>query len=373
MQTDVLVVGGGLSGLALADHLTAKGVDVLLVEAQDRLGGRILTQELSGARFDLGPAWFWPGQPRIAALARRFGIPAFPQYATGDQMYQDRSGAVQRARGFASMQGSYRLAGGMGALIGGLAGSLDAGRVLTRTRLETIRHAPAGITATLDRDGASLTVAARQIMLAIPPRVIAETVRFDPALEADQIQSLKAIPTWMAGQAKILAVYDAPHWRDAGLSGDAMSQRGPMVEIHDASPSEGGPYALFGFVGYPADLRAQHRDEMMDRAVAQLVALFGPKMAHPLHLVLQDWATVPEIARAQDRVPVGHHPSYGLPSSLRGLAGRGVHFCSTETAPGFGGYLEGALEAAERGAALATHPLKTDDSRTAPAREGTNF
>ncbi|UWQ32071.1 FAD-dependent oxidoreductase [Leisingera sp. M527] len=360
MQTDILIVGGGLSGLALADHLTRKGADFLLVEAQDRLGGRILTKELSGGKFDLGPAWFWPGQPRMAALARRFDIPVFPQYSTGDQMYQDRSGAVQRARGFASMEGSYRLAGGMGALISALAGSLDAGRILTQARLETVQHSPGSITAHLDQNGASLTVKAKKIMLAIPPRVIADTVSFEPALDEAQSRSLKNVPTWMAGQAKILAVYDQPHWRNAGLSGDAMSHRGPMAEIHDASAMEGGPYALFGFVGVSAEARAAQRDDMMDQALAQLTAMFGPKMAHPLDLVLQDWAAVPEIARAQDRVPSGYHPSYGLPSSLRSLAAHGMHFCSTETARGFGGFLEGALEAAEQTAKTAVLSMEAD-------------
>lgn len=361
MQTDILIVGGGLSGLALADHLTRQGIDFLLIEAQDRLGGRILTKELSGGKFDLGPAWFWPGQPRIEALARRFQIPAFPQYSTGDQMYQDQSGAVQRARGYASMQGSYRLAGGMEALIVALAGSLDADRLLTQTRLETVRHSPGKITAHLDQNGAVLTVEARQIMLAIPPRVISDTVSFDPVLDADQGQSLKNIPTWMAGQAKIVAVYDTPHWRNARLSGDAMSRRGPMVEIHDASPIKGGPYALFGFVGYPADVRLAHKNDMMEQAVAQLTALFGPKMVHPRDLVLQDWATIPEIARAQDRASVGYHPSYGLPATLSRLVDRGIHFCSTETARGFGGYLEGALEAVERAAAtIAALSVETD-------------
>ncbi|KPD10457.1 NAD(P)/FAD-dependent oxidoreductase [Phaeobacter sp. 11ANDIMAR09] len=350
MQTNILIVGGGLSGLALADHLTRAGTDFLLVEAQDNLGGRILTKVLSGGKFDLGPAWFWPGQPRMAALARRFDIPVFPQHSTGDQMYQDQSGAVQRARGYASMQGSYRLAGGMGALIDALAGSMQAGHILTQARLETIRHSPGKITALLDHGGASYTVEARQIMLAIPPRVIEETVNFEPALDAAQSQSLMNIPTWMAGQAKILAVYDEPHWRNDGLSGDATSHRGPMVEIHDASPIEGGPYALFGFVGYPADVRVAQKDDMMEQALAQLTAIFGPKMAQPRDLILQDWATIPEIARTQDRTPVGYHPNYGLPSNLNSLAARGVQFCSTETARRFGGYLEGALEAAERAA-----------------------
>ena len=75
MQTDILIVGGGLSGLALADHLARQGTDFLLVEAQERLGGRIMTKDIAGGRFDLGPAWFWPGQPRMAALSRRFNIP----------------------------------------------------------------------------------------------------------------------------------------------------------------------------------------------------------------------------------------------------------------------------------------------------------
>ena len=66
-----LIVGGGLSGLALADALEAQGKDYLLLEARARFGGRIETRHEGGAGFDLGPAWFWDGQPRIAALIDR--------------------------------------------------------------------------------------------------------------------------------------------------------------------------------------------------------------------------------------------------------------------------------------------------------------
>lgn len=347
MQTDILIVGGGLSGLALADHLAQQGTDFLLVEAQERLGGRIMTKDIAGGRFDLGPAWFWPGQPRIAALSRRFNIPVFEQFSTGDLMYQDQTGAVQRWRGYASMQRSYRLDGGMGALIDGLANSLDENKILTNARLDTVAHGSDGITATVIQDGSATTIKARQIILAVPPRVVADNVTFEPALDAAQLQSLKNVPTWMAGQAKIVAVYDQPHWRNAGLSGDAMSHCGPMFEIHDASPMNGGPYALFGFVGVPADAREVHRDEVMKLAQEQLVALFGPEMGNPRDLILQDWATVPEIARAQDQRSVSGHPSYGLPHELRPLAQQGLYFGSTETAHSYGGFLEGALETAE--------------------------
>ena len=80
MQTETLIIGGGLSGLGVAARLTADGRDFLLVEARDRLGGRILTERLNTAYFDLGPTWFWPGQPRIAALVNRLGLSRFDRF-----------------------------------------------------------------------------------------------------------------------------------------------------------------------------------------------------------------------------------------------------------------------------------------------------
>ena len=151
----------------------------------------------------------------------------------------------------------------------------------------------------------------------------------------------------MAGHAKILAIYGRPHWRDDGLSGDAMSRRGPMVEIHDASPAAGGPYALFGFVGYPPDARAQLGGGLAEHARDQLGRLFGDAVAEPDELIIRDWAFDELTATPLDHASSNHHPAYGLPAALSGLCDGRVILGSTETAPEFGGYLEGALEAAE--------------------------
>jgi len=347
MDTDILIIGGGLSGLALAALLDRQGRDWRLVEAQDDLGGRIASPLIAGGRFDLGPAWFWPGQPRMAALAQGLGLEVFDQYSQGDAMFQARDGSVQRHQGFGAMQGSLRVAGGMGALIAGLARDLPAQNISTGRAITALRHVDDGISAT-HTDGA---ITARQVVLALPPRVAALSIGFLPELGRPALDALRAIPTWMAGQAKIIAVYNEPHWRKAGLSGDAMSQQGPMLEIHDASVIEGGPYALFGFVGVPPDLRARHHDEVVALALAQLQAMFGPSMAEPLAIRMMDWAQVPQITTALDYVPTGQHPAYGVPVALRDLWGGALMFGSTETAHQFGGYLEGALEAAERVAA----------------------
>ena len=152
--------------------------------------------------------------------------------------------------------------------------------------------------------------------------------------------------TWMAGQAKAVAVYDRPFWREAGLSGDAMSRHGPMVEIHDASPHQGGPYALFGFIGVPPQARSDEQ-ALRQHLLAQLGRLFGAEAAEPKQLYVKDWAFDPFTATQADQRPLYAHPSYGMPRALADLWGGKLHMSGTETAPQFGGYLEGALEAAE--------------------------
>lgn len=337
-----LIIGGGLSGLALADALEARGDDYVLVEARDRFGGRIMTEHHGAGYFDMGPAWFWPGQPRIAALIDRLGLEKFDQFADGILTFEDERGQVQRGRGFASMQGSWRLNGGFGALTRTLADRLPKTRKRLNAEITTLTKTDAMITATLSNGD---TVQADQVVLALPPR-IAASIEYVPALPPNAIQSMQGVATWMAGQAKAIAVYDTPFWREDGLSGDAQSRTGPMIEIHDASPAEGGPYALFGFIGIPPQARADEQ-VLRQHLQEQLIRLFGSKAAEPAKLYVKDWAFDPHTSTEADKAPLYAHPTYGLPRALSGLWDNTLHFGGTEVAPQFGGYVEGALEVAE--------------------------
>ncbi len=337
-----LIIGGGLSGLAVAHPLQARGQDYFLVEARTRLGGRIKTEHHDGGAFDMGPTWFWPGQPRIADLIERLNLSKFDQFANGDLVYENEQGQVQRGRGFSSMQGSWRLVGGLSALIDALADSLPVDRVRLDAEVTALIKTSNGIDVTL-KTGDRLQV--DRVIFCMPPRVAAN-LSFTPALPDSAAMVLQNIPTWMAGQAKAIAIYDTPFWREVGLSGDAQSRFGPMVEIHDASPEQGGPYALFGFIGVPPQIRADE-GTLRQHLIAQLTRLYGPKAAQPSHLLIKDWAFDPFTATKADLAPVHGHPTYGLPEALTGLWGDRLLFSGSELAPQFGGYLEGALEAAE--------------------------
>ncbi len=338
----VLIVGGGLSGLALAERLEARGQDYLLVEARPRFGGRIKTERDGAGYYDMGPAWFWPGQPRIAALIARLGLTTFDQFSDGALLFEDERGQVQRGRGHASMEGSWRLEGGLAALTSALADHLPDAKKRLAAPVSRVENEGARCVVTL---AGGERLSADRVVLALPPRVAAR-LTYAPTLPDPVVGAMRNIPTWMAGQAKAVAVYDQPFWRDAGLSGDAMSRVGPMVEIHDASPATGGPYALFGFIGVPPGGRADE-NRLRTHLLAQLTRLFGPRAGAPRHLLIKDWAFDPHTSTDADKAPLYTHPTYGLPREMANLWGGRLLLAGTEVAAQFGGYIEGALEAAE--------------------------
>jgi monoamine oxidase len=80
---DAIIVGAGLSGLVCATRLAAAGKDVLVVEASERVGGRLLTARVGNVTVDLGGQWLTVGQPRLAALAAELGVATFPHRREG--------------------------------------------------------------------------------------------------------------------------------------------------------------------------------------------------------------------------------------------------------------------------------------------------
>lgn len=129
MNCNILIIGGGFCGLRLAMLLQERGEDFQLLEARERFGGRILSKGDANAAYDLGPAWFWPGQLRMESLIKELGLQSFEQYSNGELLFENEIGHVQRGRGFSSMEGSCRLDGGFGELISAITRKLPEDRL----------------------------------------------------------------------------------------------------------------------------------------------------------------------------------------------------------------------------------------------------
>jgi monoamine oxidase len=85
---DVVVVGGGISGLVAAREVAQAGRSVLLLEARDRVGGRVLNHTLAGGSVvESGGAFAGPTQNHILALAAELGVATFKEYDQGQNVY----------------------------------------------------------------------------------------------------------------------------------------------------------------------------------------------------------------------------------------------------------------------------------------------
>lgn len=347
---DLIVIGAGLSGLALARAATGRGADVVVLEARGRIGGRVLSHRTAAGAYDLGPAWVWPAiQPRIARAVRAAGLELHEQAEAGGFVFQDQAGRTQRLpHGFAQEPPSMRITGGIGALVASFAASLAPGALRLEHGVSRIALTETGVAVTAESPSGPVTLHAARAALALPPRLIGG-IEIVPGLPPGVRAALAAVPGWMAGQAKALALYDRPVWRAAGLSGSAFSQAGPLGELHDASLPGAPEAALFGFFGWPAALRAARRASLPELVARQLGALFGPEAAAPREVVIQDWATETFTATPADQANGGAHPDY-RPVALPAPWGERIMLAGAEVAPEFGGYLEGALAAAEAAA-----------------------
>jgi monoamine oxidase len=87
-QVDVIVVGAGVAGLKAAQNLLAAGRSVIVLEANDRAGGRLKRRDVGDYIGDVGGQWVGKGHSVLLDEAKRFGIQTYTQYESGKTLLQ---------------------------------------------------------------------------------------------------------------------------------------------------------------------------------------------------------------------------------------------------------------------------------------------
>lgn len=353
-DVDVVVVGAGLSGLTAATMVDAAGLSVRVLEARERLGGRLLSTPAGAggatAVVDLGGTWHWDDQPEVAALAGELGVTEFPQHEDGDGLHELVPGDPPVRVAFPPLPvATSRFRGGAQQLCTGLAARLPRGAVATGVTVSALLcDDAAGGVVVRTAEPVPEEIRARWVVVALPPRLAHERLAFTPSLSEAVAWVMRDTPTWMGWALKVVVTYPAPFWRDEGLSGSALSEVGPLIEVHDACDAGGQLAALWAF-GHRS-LRALDGPSRRQAVLEHLARLFGPRAGEPLAYVEQDWAAE---RWTRDTLPDPEHPvPYGHARLGQPLWDGRLYLAGAETSLAGGGHMEGAVRAGQRAARL---------------------
>lgn len=96
---DVVVIGAGAAGLTAANELKKAGLSVAVLEARDRVGGRLWTDVIDGAMLEIGGQWVSPDQDVLKETLAELGLETYDRYREGDSVYIGQDGVLTRFTG----------------------------------------------------------------------------------------------------------------------------------------------------------------------------------------------------------------------------------------------------------------------------------
>jgi monoamine oxidase len=245
-----------------------------------------------------------------------------------------------------------RFTGGAQTLSLRMAGDLGASVHLS-TPVRAVLQDGDGVTVTAE-DGRAWR--ARYAVVAVPP-ALAERIDFGASLPPERRRAHADLP--MGSVIKVVATYERPFWREAGFSGEAVSDTGPVRLCFDDCGADGSHPALVGFfLGETARAwTGRPAGERQRAALESFARFFGPQALKPTAVADLDWIAEPWSKGCYVGLPrPGTLTAIG--DALRAPFGR-VHWAGTETAIEGCGYLDGAVESGERAATELSARLAT--------------
>ena len=190
-------------------------------------------------------------------------------------------------------------------------------------------------------------VRARYAIVAVPP-VLAGRIEYAAPLPAMRDQLTARLP--MGSVIKYVATYERPFWREAGFSGEAVSDTGITTTTFDDTSHDGEHPALVTFSDGQAarDWSESTAEERRSAVLSELERFFGPQAARPVAFAEKNWNDDPWSRGCYVGV-AGPGVLTSCGKALRTPCGR-IHWSGTETATEWMGYLEGAIQSGQRAA-----------------------
>jgi monoamine oxidase len=269
---EVIIIGGGLSGLSTAYQLKKRGINYKVLEGQNRIGGRIETVlGKLNTPIEMGATWFSKEHVNLIELIEELNIGQFEQHTEGFSLFETMSfEPPQKYFIPANSNSAYRIKGGTWSIIDALSRDIGNENILLNTEVIKIREEENKLQI-IDSNNNSFYC--NFLVIAAPPQLIASSIEFTPQLPNVVNQVLQKTQTWMSGSVKFSIEYEHAFWKDNGFSGSIYSQSGLATEIYDHSNYENSKFALMGFLNGSAYHYTQ--EERKEKVISQLKHYFG--------------------------------------------------------------------------------------------------
>ncbi len=416
VNTDVVIVGAGLSGLYSAYLLKNFNYDVKIIEAKDRIGGRTYTINENGNSIDLGGQWISSKQTRVMNLVKSLGIEYFEQYDKGNhimnfnnkvKLYQtdisniessniinklnELSNHLEKLEKFDEITArewlesncadketkemidwlfkvcicvdssnvsfyywlnfikscggyeqiankkngaqEYRVKGGAVKISEKLADKYNLEVKLNSPVIEINQLNGKCTVITLDT-----IYKCNQVIMTIPPQLNMK-INYVPKLPDNKIKLYSNIK--MGQVLKVVILYEKPWWREKGFSGEIISNNPPIFLSYDCS-YEDKYYGLVCFI-CSDDIKSYSKASILNG----FADYFDDSRAlNPISYYEKNWTEEPYSEGCYFGVTNKNILSHYKHEFTKGYGN--IFWAGTETANEWMGYMEGALESAER-------------------------
>lgn len=343
-QEEIIIVGGGLSGLTTAFLLKEKGIDAKVLEANRQLGGRIKTNTMEdGFPMELGATWIFADNPNLKALLSMLNINLHEQYQSGYGLFELQKGIQAEKFNTEQMTGGqpyHKVDGGSQVIIDKLAAPLNTENILLNAVVKSIEDTGNKLSVTTEDH---LVLRADKVIICLPPLLMQHSLSFHPPLSEQAISIRKATHTWMGDSSKFTIQYPTAFWRNKNLAGIAISHVGLVREVQDHVNFDNRTFGLLGFLSAAAsNFDKKTREINVSQDITRIFDDVTPHIAYQEEIWKNQPFTNPkEVNPALNAHQNNGHTLLTIPE----MNGK-LFFAGAETSKINPGYMEGAVRSA---------------------------
>ena len=341
ITSDIVIIGGGLTGLTLAYLLRNSTSKINIIEARNRLGGRILTSyQNNEAPIEMGATWLNTSHTYLNLLLEELNIGIFEQELGDKAIYEPSSLTPHQLVSLPNNSDySYRIKGGSSALIKKLAESISENTIFFNEVVTSINEDSDAVTIKSNKN----TFSSKIVISTLPPYLLQSSIKITPNLLSDIQEVMESTHTWMGESIKVGLRFKDPFWKADNSSGTIFSNVGPIPEFYDHSNYENNSYALKGFLNN--SYFELSKTERLNLILNQLRKYYG--------VVVDSYINYEEKVWRKEKYTHLEYNKHILPHQNNGhhlfknpYLNNKFYIAGSETAIDFSGYMEGAIRSA---------------------------